>query len=79
MELVIQDSTPGVGDEHLSSIFERFYRVDKSRSRNAGGSGLGLAVVRTIVEAHGGHVSAEHSPLGGLLIRLVLPHFDGAF
>ncbi len=73
VEIVVQDSAPGVGDVHLPRLFDRFYRVDKSRSRAQGGSGLGLAICKIIVENHGGSISAEHSPLGGLLIRINLP------
>ncbi|WJV61486.1 two-component system sensor histidine kinase BaeS [Pectobacteriaceae bacterium C52] len=68
-----QDSSPGVTDEQLSLIFERFYRADSSRNRASGGSGLGLAICANIVEAHGGHLYAEHSPLGGLLMTIKLP------
>ncbi|RLM23916.1 two-component system sensor histidine kinase BaeA [Brenneria alni] len=68
-----QDSAPGVTDEQLTLIFERFYRAESSRNRASGGSGLGLAICNNIVEAHGGRLYAEHSPLGGLLITVELP------
>ncbi|MEC5343207.1 two-component system sensor histidine kinase BaeS [Brenneria populi] len=68
-----QDSAPGVTDEQLTRIFERFYRAESSRNRASGGSGLGLAICNNIVEAHGGRLYAEHSPLGGLLIIIELP------
>ncbi|MDX5629661.1 MULTISPECIES: two-component system sensor histidine kinase BaeS [unclassified Brenneria] len=68
-----QDSAPGVSDEQLTLIFERFYRAESSRNRASGGSGLGLAIANNIVEAHGGRLYAEHSPLGGLLITIELP------
>ncbi len=73
VEILLQDSAPGVGDEHLPRLFDRFYRVDKSRSRAHGGSGLGLAICKIIVENHGGTIGAAHSPLGGLQIRIRLP------
>jgi two-component system sensor histidine kinase BaeS len=69
----IQDTEPGVPDDALPQLFERLYRVDRSRSRDTGGAGLGLAICRNIVEAHEGRISARHSPLGGLWIRLELP------
>ncbi|MBJ7223988.1 MULTISPECIES: two-component system sensor histidine kinase BaeS [unclassified Brenneria] len=74
-QLVIswQDSAPGVTDEQLTLIFERFYRAESSRNRASGGSGLGLAICNNIVEAHGGRLYAEHSPSGGLLITVELP------
>ncbi len=77
VELLLQDSAPGVGDVHLPRLFERFYRVDKSRSRAHGGSGLGLAICKIIVENHGGTIGAAHSPLGGLQIRITLPVTTG--
>ena len=69
----LEDSGPGVGEEHLGRLFERFYRVEQGRSRAGGGSGLGLAICRSIVEAHGGRIRAEPSPLGGLAICLEIP------
>lgn len=72
-----QDSSPGVGKEHLPLLFNRLYRVDKSRSRSLGGSGLGLAICKAITEAHGGSISAESSPLGGLGISISLPLTTG--
>lgn len=69
------DSGPGVPPESHDKMFERFWRADESRSRRNGGSGLGLAVVRAIVRAHGGDVVARSSPSGGLLIEVSLPLF----
>ncbi|WMP18470.1 ATP-binding protein [Thiothrix lacustris] len=69
----IQDSAPGVPDAALPRLFERLFRVDKSRSRALGGSGLGLSICKNGVEAHGGTIQAAHSPLGGLLIEVVFP------
>ena len=73
VEFYVQDFGPGIASEHLERIFERFYRVDKARSRESGGTGLGLAIVANIVQAHGGHVRAE-SDLGvGTAFYFTLP------
>ena len=68
-----EDSAPGVPAEALPKLFERFYRVEGSRSRANGGAGLGLAIVRSVVEAHGGTIEAGASPLGGLRVTISLP------
>lgn len=68
----LADNGQGVPAEHLSHLFERFYRVDKGRSRKLGGTGLGLAIVKNTVAAHGGWVMAENTPGGGLTIRFSL-------
>jgi two-component system phosphate regulon sensor histidine kinase PhoR len=59
----VQDQGMGIAQKHLPCLFERFYRVDKARSRNLGGTGLGLAIVKHIAQAHGGYVTVE-STLG---------------
>jgi len=67
------DDGPGIPEAALDQIFDRFYRADPSRSRSSGGAGLGLAIVRAIVEAHGGTVSASRAESGGTRIAIELP------
>ena len=75
--LLLEDTSPAVPDQALGRLFERLYRVDKSRSRNLGGAGLGLAICRNIVTAHGGRIEAAHSSLGGLALTVRLPAGEG--
>jgi len=72
-EYVVQDSGPGIGADHLSRLTERFYRVDRSRSRDTGGTGLGLAIVKHVVQRHGGELSIQSSPGQGSRFSIVLP------
>ena len=69
----MRDTGPGVEPEHLPFIFERFYRADPSRTRATGGAGLGLAIVRQLVEAHGGTVEAANAAGGGAMFTVELP------
>jgi two-component system OmpR family sensor kinase len=71
--LEVSDDGPGLGAEDAARVFERFYRVDASRSRARGGSGLGLAVVHALVVAHGGQVDVESRPGQGATFRVRLP------
>ena len=73
LALDFADSAPGVTELQLTRLFERFYRTEGSRNRASGGSGLGLAICMNIVSAHGGNVSAAHSPFGGVSITVKLP------
>lgn len=70
----VEDSAPGVSDDELPRLFERLYRADMGKSRDNGGSGLGLSICKTLIEAHDGKVSASVSELGGLKIVLYLPN-----
>jgi len=73
VEFYVQDFGPGIPSEHLPRLFERFYRVDKARSRESGGTGLGLAIVKHIVLAHGGTIRAESELNHGATFLFTLP------
>jgi two-component system phosphate regulon sensor histidine kinase PhoR len=73
VEFTVKDFGPGIASEHLDRIFERFYRVDKARSRESGGTGLGLAIVKHIVLTHGGRVWAESQLGRGAAFHFTLP------
>lgn len=71
--LSVVDDGPGIPSEHLPRIFERFHRADASRSAATGGSGLGLSIVKGIVEAHGGSVEISGGTQGGCRVVVCLP------
>ncbi|MCY3932910.1 MAG: ATP-binding protein [Acidobacteria bacterium] len=71
--LEVEDEGPGIASEHLDRIFERFYRVDRARSRELGGTGLGLAIVKNVARRHGGGVEVESERGQGSTFRLWLP------
>jgi two-component system phosphate regulon sensor histidine kinase PhoR len=73
VEFYVRDFGAGIPSEHLPRLFERFYRVDKARSRESGGTGLGLAIVKHIVRLHGGEVSAASEMYHGSTFRFTLP------
>ncbi len=73
VDLTVEDSAPGVANDNLGRLFDPLFRAEKSRARNLGGSGLGLAVCSVIVEEHGGKISAEPSDLGGLKVSATIP------
>ncbi|MCI0362982.1 MAG: ATP-binding protein [Phycisphaerales bacterium] len=73
VEISVSDQGPGIAAEHLPRIFERFYRVDRARSRQLGGTGLGLAIVKHIALVHGGRVDVESKPGRGSVFRIVVP------
>jgi signal transduction histidine kinase len=70
--LSIDDEGPGIGPEHLAHIFDRFYKADQARTGAAGGSGLGLSIVKAIVERHGGRISVVSRP-GATVFEMLLP------
>jgi signal transduction histidine kinase len=73
VEIRIQDTGPGIGAEDIEHVFDRFYRADKSRQRDSGGLGLGLAIAKSIVENHGGRIWAESSDDSGTTFCITLP------
>ncbi|NJN17360.1 MAG: HAMP domain-containing protein [Oscillochloris sp.] len=74
VQVEVSDSGPGIAADHLPHVFERFYRVDKSRARHSGGSGIGLAIARHLIYAQGGEISAHSEGLGqGATFRFTLP------
>jgi len=72
-EISVTDAGPGLDEEHLEHLFERFYRADPSRARASGGVGLGLAIVAAVAEAHGGTASASSRPGEGTTVAIALP------
>ncbi|MEY2809801.1 MAG: phosphate regulon sensor kinase PhoR [Pseudomonadota bacterium] len=73
MVFAVEDSGPGIAPEHIPRITERFYRVDRSRSRETGGTGLGLAIVKHVVQRHGGHLTIDSVVGQGSRFSFVLP------
>jgi two-component system, OmpR family, sensor histidine kinase CpxA len=73
VNIVVEDDGPGVPETELTKLFEPFYRTDRSRTRDTGGTGLGMAIVDSSIRACSGKASAEKSTIGGLLVRFILP------
>jgi heavy metal sensor kinase len=73
LRITLRDTGEGIPEEHLPRVFDRFYRVDKGRSRELGGTGLGLSIAQTIVNAHGGKIDLESSPGQGTTCVVTLP------
>ncbi len=71
--LTVQDEGSGIAPEALPHVFERFYREDRSRSRETGGAGLGLAICKAVVEAAGGVIGIRSTPEVGTTVRVELP------
>jgi heavy metal sensor kinase len=77
VRISVRDTGVGMAREHLPRLFRRFYRVDKARSRDSGGVGLGLAICKSFVEAHGGAIGVESAPDQGTTFTVELPQADG--
>ena len=75
-EILVTDQGPGIAAEHQDRIFERFYRIDRGRSREVGGTGLGLAIVKHIARVHGGQVDVCSGIGQGTRFRITLPRVD---
>ena len=73
LEITIDDNGPGIPEESRQDVFKAFYRLEASRNMQTGGVGLGLAIAKDTVIAHGGEISLDDSPLGGLKVRLKFP------
>ncbi len=73
MTITIRDTGPGIPETALPHIFERFYRVDRARSRDQGGTGLGLAIARNLIENHHGKLTADNHPDGGAVFTIQIP------
>jgi heavy metal sensor kinase len=78
IEIEVADEGTGIPAEHLPHVFARFYRVDKSRSRAQGGAGLGLSIVQSLVEAHGGTIHVSSRPGAGTHFTIIIPHNPNA-
>ena len=73
VRISVQDQGIGISSEHVPRIFERFYRIDKARSRSTGGTGLGLSIVKHIVESHGGTIGVDSNLNQGSTFWITLP------
>jgi two-component system OmpR family sensor kinase len=73
VRIAVRDSGIGIAPEHISHLFDRFYRVDKARARDAGGAGLGLAIAKSVVDAHRGKITVESQPGKGSIFTIWLP------
>lgn len=73
LEIKVWDTGEGIADEHIDKIFERFYRIDKARSRSEGGIGLGLSIARCIIQEHNGSIHVASTPGQGTTFRVLLP------
>ena len=73
VEIAIEDHGPGISEQELARVFQPFYRVEDSRSRDSGGVGLGLAIAQSLVQKNNGSLSLQNRPSGGLRAQILLP------
>ena len=73
LRIIIEDDGPGIPEDQYKNVFKPFFRLDKSRSLNKSGVGLGLAIVEDVINSHGGNIQLGKSKLNGLLVRISLP------
>ena len=71
--IFVDDDGPGIAESEYDKVMKPFYRIDKSRSQNKSGVGLGLSIANDIIRSHGGNISLEKSPLNGLRVKISLP------
>ena len=71
--IIIEDDGPGIPEDQYKNVFKPFFRLDKSRSLNQSGVGLGLAIVEDVINSHGGNIQLEKSKFGGLQVKIFLP------
>ena len=74
--IIIDDDGPWIPESEYQNVMKPFYRIDKSRSQNKSGVGLGLAISNDIIRSHGGNISLERSPLSGLRVKVYLPFWN---
>jgi two-component system phosphate regulon sensor histidine kinase PhoR len=72
-EFSVSDTGPGIAPEHIPRLTERFYRVDRSRSRDTGGTGLGLAIVKHVAQRHGAELKIDSTPGKGSVFKIIFP------
>ena len=71
--IIVDDDGPGINENEYQNVMKPFYRIDKSRSQNKSGVGLGLSIANDIIRSHGGNISLDKSPLNGLRVKISLP------
>ena len=73
LSIIVDDDGPGIDEDEYQNVMKPFYRIDKSRSQNKSGVGLGLSIANDIIRSHGGNISLDKSPLSGLRVNISLP------